>query len=523
MKLTRSAADILRQLAETPLLGRGELAPMTGWANSVAYRAVQEMDDAGLVRAVPHATELLPRSERYYVSASGIAHLSPVLGKPVEEILRTYPVSAQWRNLLMERLDGVAAIYRIAVMIADHYPPTRMTWSRAGPLDAAITFGDGRTVGIIRQGQMSDRSSFAKRLRRLRDSPLPGGLIVLVQDEFRRRHTRRMMFTERCPTFVGVEAEAVFAGPDDRVWQMPGGNRRVDMDAAVRQVSTAGSLPIETPLSKVDMPSNLPIDLPLDHVHPPHLPSVLHPADKRALDLIGDWPGITYVTLRRMMEISPSRLSEIMGRLRTTGLVHFLSLDGRRVALSDRGLGVLARRDRSSVGVARQRWGVRPANPTLPYDWENVSGRRVRQLLRNSEHTDAVQQFLAYTIEQAHNGGWEVDQLDPPHRASRYFRHDGAIRAINPDAFVVMRRGGEVTSFFLEWERRAVRPSTMRERLAPYIRYYSTDRPRDDHGFIPEVLVVMEDGVTAANFRRVASQEVRRTGVEVPVRTLLVN
>ena len=517
MKLAGASADILRQLAETPFLGRGELSPMTGWSNSEAYRVVDRLENLGLVGAVPHATELLPRTERYYVTAAGVEELVRLAGKPVEAVLRGYPVSSQWQNLLMERLDAVAAIYRVAVLIADWFPPTRMKWYRADALDASITLGDGRTIGIIRQGQMSDRSSFAKRLGRLRDGPMPGCLIVLTQDEIRRRHTRRMMFTERVPTFVGVESDAVFAGPDDRIWQMPGGNAKVDIDAALRQASTVGSLPAETPLSKVDVPSNLSINEPLDRIHPRHLPAALYPADKRALNVIGDWPGIKYPSLRRLMEISPSRLSQIMGRLKTAGLIQHLSLDGRRVALSDLGLGLLARRDRSSVGTARQRWSVMHVDPALPLDWENVSGRRVRQLLRNSEHTDAVHRFLADTVERARGDGWEIVQLDPPHRASRYFRHNGSVRAINPDAFVMMKRGREIKAFFLEWERRAIRPSTMRERLGPYLRYYSTDRPRDDHGFTPEVLIVVEDEVTAANFRHVARQEIAGATVTIPI------
>ena len=72
---------------------------------------------------------------------------------------------------------------------------------------------------------------------------------------------------------------------------------------------------------------------------------------------------------------------------------------------------------------------------------------------------------------------WETDQLDPPRRASRYFRHFGGRRSVHPDAFGMLRRGGTVWPFFLEWERRAVRPVTMAARLAPYLRYYSSGRP----------------------------------------------
>ena len=115
-------------------------------------------------------------------------------------------------------------------------------------------------------------------------------------------------------------------------------------------------------------------------------------------------------------------------------------------------------------------------------DWRNVSGGRSRQLLRNLEHTAAVHGFLAALARQARALGWDTAQLDPPHRASRHFRHQGALRSVNPDAFGVLRRGPAAWAFFLEWERRAVRPATMTQRLAPYLRYYSSHRPTDDHG-----------------------------------------
>ena len=98
----------------------------------------------------------------------------------------------------------------------------------------------------------------------------------------------------------------------------------------------------------------------------------------------------------------------------------------------------------------------------------DLPGRRPRQLLRHVEHTAAVHLFLAALTAQARLLGWEIAQLDPPRRASRHFRHEDRMRAVNPDAFGLMRRGETRWPFFLEWERRAVRPSTMATRLAPY-------------------------------------------------------
>jgi hypothetical protein len=91
-------------------------------------------------------------------------------------------------------------------------------------------------------------------------------------------------------------------------------------------------------------------------------------------------------------------------------------------------------------------------------------------LLRNIEHTAAVHWFIAALARQARASGWEIMQLDPPHRASRHFRHGDRHRSIHPDAFGILRKGGITWPFFLEWERRAVRPATIAARLAPYLR-----------------------------------------------------
>ena len=201
------------------------------------------------------------------------------------------------------------------------------------------------------------------------------------------------------------------------------------------------------------------------------------------------------------------------------GLVVDLHVDrSRRLALSDRGLALLARRDRVSVGAARKRWSVAPSEQDAALDWRNVTGRRSGQLLRNIEHTDAVHWFAAVLERQAHSRSREVVQLDPPGRASRHFRHQDRMRSIHPDAFGILRRGPDAWPFFLEWERRAVRPATMVDRIAPYLRYYSSHRPTDDNGSRPLVLVVFEDEIAQTHFLRVARDEMARTGVNVPLR-----
>ena len=102
--------------------------------------------------------------------------------------------------------------------------------------------------------------------------------------------------------------------------------------------------------------------------------------------------------------------------------------------------------------------------------------------------------------------------------AARFFRHGGQRRAVHPDAFGVLRHGPTTWAFFLEWERRAVRPATMAARLAPYLCYYASPRPTDDHGVRPAVLIVARDDLAATRFLCVAREELERARLQVPLR-----
>ena len=132
--------------------------------------------------------------------------------------------------------------------------------------------------------------------------------------------------------------------------------------------------------------------------------------------------------------------TKVTKRLAELDLLVDVDVDGqRRLALSERGLVMLARRDRTSPGDARKRWSAALLDPDAALDWRNVAGARTRQLLRNVEHTAAVHAFVAALARQAGSRSRKIVQLDPPRRASRYFRHQGGLRSVHPDAFGIVR------------------------------------------------------------------------------------
>ena len=510
--------EVLRRLAEMHFLDRLDLAAVSGWSAGAVYGAVNRLEQRGMAQAVPHASELIRSTRRYCLTEAGLHRLAQDEKTTVEELLRRRPVSEGWRRILLERLDAVGVVYRVAAALSNAAYPIRFRWYRAGPLDAGIALPGGRTVGVVRQGPVADRTAFGKRLWRLGQETRPSAVLLLVPDETGLRHSRRLLDAAPFLGFLALEEDAAQCGAGSQVWRTPSGGVPLSLEEVLTYARSGAELPHEPPPRRSKLPANIYLEAARSDVPDYLLPVLLKPAEKRALDLLFDWPWLTPKCLGGLLGVRQTRLYQVLEPLKAHGLVDGAVVEGSRcLALTDRGLGMLARRDRAAVSAARQRWSAAPVDPQAPLTWRNVSGSRSRQLLRNLEHTQAVHWFLAALAAQSRAQGWRGVQFDPPRRASRFFRYEGTLHSVRPDAFGVLSNEGKQQPFFLEWERRAVRPVTMAARIAPYLRYYAGRRPLDDHGVAPLVLVVFDDDIAASHFLRVAATEMRWAGVKVPL------
>ena len=517
---------LLRVLASAPLLDRLEWAALSGRPRSTLFRRVAKLEQAGLLDSLMHSSALIPATRRYCLTAHGVRRLALADDCSLDELLRREPVSEQWRRLLLERLDAAASLYRLAAAAAESVDQLRFRWLRASPLDATLLLPDERRVALVRLGSTAERTAFAKRIRRLRETPGLGAVLLLAPDEVRLRQARRLVAGAPAITFLALEREAVVSGAEARVWRGPSGSARLSLSDALTYVVPHRGWTAERPLVRLSLPHDLERQ---SRTRAWLLPARLTAAEKRALDAIGDWPWIRPAHLQQLLGVGARRLEQQLQRPAELGLVTGLMHSGRRrLSLTEAGLALIARRDRTAVGAARKRWRptLRTAVTLDAEDavrssgepaWREVSGLRSRQLLRNLAHTESVHWWSARLAQQARTESLTLVQLDPPHRASRYFRHRERMRSIHPDAFGVLRVRSEDWPFLLEWERRAVRPATMHGRLAPYLRYFDTRRPIDDHGAYPTVLVVFEDELTADHFLRVAGEAMVEAQVSVPL------
>ena len=510
--------DALRVLAAMPFLDRLELAAVAGVSDGTAHNALSRLQSDGLVDCIRHAALLTASTRRWRVTADGLHRLADQTGTSLRRLLRTYPVSAHWQRLLLARLDAVAVIYRLASTLG---VPHRFRWYRSAALDAAMSLADGKTIGIIRQGATTDRTAFADRVRWLPNTQqaLPRALLALMPDEARLRQARKLLARYPGPVFLALERDVANSEADDRIWRITSNDAVLSLDEAIAHMRLGGGLPTEPPLTRLALPFDLAAPEEPERVPDHLLPAVIKPTEKDVLDRLADWPWVAGEDLSGVIDLSPSRTSTLCLHLTRLGLVSRISLRGRRrLALSRRGLTLLARRDRASVSRAVQRWSAGAVEDNGAVVWRSIPGSRSRPLARTIEHTEAVHRFVGTLVRQAKDiPGYRVSQVSPPHHAPRYFRYRGRMRSIHPDAFGVVRVGNRLHPFFLEWERRATHPSTMVDRLAPYLRYYSSSQPLDDHGHWPLVLVVFDDPLAEANFLGVARREMERTRVSLPL------
>ena len=250
--------ELLRALAEMPFLDRLEMVAVSGWSRGAVYEAVERLENGGFAASVPHATDLVPPTRRFHLTADGLERLAGEESATPDELVRDRPVSAAWRRILMERLDALAVIYRLA---------------------ASLALPDGRTVGVVRRGLTSDRSAFSNRMRRLRDGPLPGAVLVLMPDEMGLRHARRMLTGAPVPCFLALEREAVAAGPGNPVWSPPADLAAIDLRSVLDRAEPGGPLPAEPEPSQASAPADLAVEGPGWNVPDHMLPCFLKPAE----------------------------------------------------------------------------------------------------------------------------------------------------------------------------------------------------------------------------------------------------
>ena len=515
-RLTQALQETLLLVCETPFASVEDLARMKRLPASTLRERLAKLRRMSLAEAHPHHLAMLSDRplRRYVPTAAGIAALGD------DDLLYHHPVSRQWLRLLAERLDGVALLYELAAMIADADPeqdPVRVEHCRSGPYDALVTLSGERTLGVVRQGAMLSSASLRYRLRTLERQDvqeLPHVTPIATDSD---QDTRRAGRALREPSGFHHSAVATLGavigqGARARVWQPArygrGNTPVVEPSSSLAWLVNLAGREAEHPVHRV-MPKRLwawrasggaraapPVPGDLASAVATQLGS----AEKRMLDLLAGWPLCTTEQLANLMGgLTERRANQLLRALRRLGLAR---REGEAHVLTDEGLAYLARRDRAAVGTALGRWSAERT------DGGGYAGTALRALVSQREHQRGLAELVSMlSFDAALSRDHVLLDLLPTHRSQITYRHDETNYSIHPDASFQLAYKDEWTWYLLEYERRAVTPRRLPERLASYARYFGSGRARLDHeGRAPMVLFVFETEHAEEVFLRAAAR-----------------
>ncbi|MYD35714.1 MAG: hypothetical protein F4X20_01625 [Dehalococcoidia bacterium] len=520
--ISRPLRQTLLMLCRTPLITVEDLSELRGVPPSTLHDRLRTLKSFGYVESVQHRLRQFgPRPQvRWYPTQEGIIEAAGD-GK-LSGFVRAWPVSRQWFQLLSERLDSIAVIYRIAakVAIADvHGAPVRFDHYRSGPYDALLTMSDSRSLGIVRQGPMLSAANLRYRIRslgRMNYFQRPKTTLIVTPSDQATRRALRLLSRGYEDTFVATESRILNNSTSAMVWQQGGIlDFREQLSTIVRHASLDDILDTQDEFIR-DPNKNHPIpafpipDLVYDHRVVATMPApekqlasslsiLLTRAEKDALNVLADWPLCTTEQLAGLLGgVTKRRANQLVQSLKRQGLIH--STEHSHV-LREKALTYLSRRDRAAVGQTLDRWSSEPFpdgdTTSIPY-----LGTALRTMEAQPHHHAGITDFAAtLTAKAKFSRDYDVRFLLPTARSQITYSYDVKNHVLMPDASFQLAFRGDWHTYFLEFERRATTLKRVTERLQSYIRYFKSDYARKDHGGRwPRVLFIFESDASESNF-----------------------
>jgi len=529
-----------------PFMDSIELAAVTGLPDRTVRESLRRLSSHELLGTVSHIRADGTKVKRAYLTLEGIEELaqSRLQGENVFDLMKENDMlSAQGREFLLQRLDVIPVIYRVAQAAAAAVENPRglcftWRWERQGTLEAVLQLPDGRTVAISRVGSTHTGKAVRDRLGSIRNmhtrSEAKGRVyttLLLVPGVIEHRQAAAFMANAGVEgVHVAIESEMVASALDSYVWETPLGGK----------VSIAETL-AKTPPSKMP-PTRRPEEDPIapspdirdDAGTMGLVATELSGPARTLLRLLYDYPLIRVPQLQRMMGVSMGHLTRAKAELKKADLVTYPSIgrtvngrkrNGRRVAPSEKGIRYLRTVDRSSAGLIRGFWLLercKDGEEGSPKEYHvpgiRVVGTKAHVLLKERLHTDGVYAFMSLLMHSCRSSRfWDVVQALPAHRWERHYKHGTSTnrrfkkisRSIRPDATLVLSHPDRsFASFVLEFERSATSPSTMSDKIEKYQNYFAADETRRD--FLdgrPTILFVYETRENAGKFNSHAAKE----------------
>ena len=509
------AEATLSEVLRYPFATTAELHALNGSGDiSSVHRGIQSLQRDGLIDGISwHSAGSSKPSMRHFITAAGLRDISVRRGIETQDIVRRFPASLEWQRWFLRHMETVALVYGIAVEVArSRHPeffPVRVQFPRAGPMDGIISFSDGLSFGVMRQGGVRSAAAFAARVsRQSRERVRPALLFLVAADAFGRPQVFERLREQRATLTgaVSTEEDALSAGADVPVWASL---NRGGKPCSLRELVASARDPwrqrptVKTEYVKAGLPAAL-RDVPERNW------AELTAAHRRTLTDIFRWPLMDTRQLAALHGISYSNEARLLKSIVRLELIERVSVPGlprARYAFSDEGLRYLSDRDRLDFAALSRRWSTGSR--------ERPRGTILAKLIRERDHTEGINDFASRLATEF----GPAIRLLPAHLSTRVFSIRGRDSQVVPDVVAAIATASGPRTLFVEYEMRATSERDLTEKILPWLNYFSTSHPHDDSHGMPQLLFVLASEETEARFHDIVQKRCDEAGISLPLLT----
>ena len=505
--------DISTMIGLMPFCTSAEVSGVFGVPLDAVRADVRAMKAASLVEVGYGGGGGAP--ERLYLTRRGSEALARRRGCTMNQLIREgFAVTNDALRIILQRSPSIPTFYALSVA-ASRVQGCHCLWfwRRRGWLDGSLAVGPGFFMRVGRIGASVRRDSVRSRL---------GSMVESWRSHF--INTALILCCDRT-TEAFVDGWLRAGGTGIYIWTADE-RRLVDMDVdeelltgprrekmlhrsfrtLVRTVDAGYGSEAESGLQIEQRTRNtlLPAKGLADRRFSAEVKAARLGAGERAvLDLVADWPLISRPQLARISGYREASLRVYLAALRDGGFVSAVRIGQLNLlVLGDKGLRYLSWKDRTQLRDLRTEWGLSSDAGSGSLRASDISSGKVRSLAGQELHTSGLYEVVSLIVEDCREReDIELVEMLPPHRSERWMRRGRKTYGVRPDASGVVKLSSGLTRpFMLEFERRAVVPEKMRERLEPYQRYYDTLRRADAWSVSVGTLVVYDDRANASRF-----------------------
>ena len=428
--MPQNTVHLLNTLAHTPFVERDELAAFAGLPPSSTLESLLRLEARGRVGHVRHTRTNTSRVRRWYLTPGGMLLLAETRNTTTEKLLRELPLSAEWRRILIRRLDAVASLYRVGREVAECTDGSiEWRWLRAGAPDVLLELPDGGALALLRVGPTLSWRAMRSRIGTLygmqRERRCPPALLLLPGNLEAQRLAAHLR-GRAIDIYAASEHDVTETAPGSAIWRNLRDMGGLTLSQVIGRSSDQRGVSIRVPAGtrSASMPTPTlssgadSLDL---------LATELTMPGRRLLDAIYDWPLATAKHLSMLLHMKESMMTKTRAHLVKRGLVRQVRIggtpelrrcNGTRLCLSADGLRYIVRHDRRRFSELLGHWSIAPdeaGDERLEILHYRMEGSKLRVLARELRHTDGVSYFVGSLAVACRNSAeWRLHQALPP-------------------------------------------------------------------------------------------------------------